>query len=353
MQTFGKFLAGVCAVLFIITGVLALLFFNVERKAFSSATYKQAFEEENLYERMPQVLAIALSTSIAEKERASAFLKLLTTDQWRTTISSILPPEELKTLTNEMLDSTFDYLNGKTDSIVISLLPFKNQMTTSGGMEAIKQILRAQPNCTPEQLMQMAVQAFTGGDLILCNPPEEALGLVTPLIETQLQIIAAAFPDEITLISVNSGDSSADPRSKLNKIRLAMQITPFFPLVFLSGIMIFGVRSLVGWLRWWGWPFMITGGFSILIGLLGSPILGWSLQRVIENQGAVFIPLVLSTIIAETASAVAHQMLKPVAIEGFILVMIGLMITIEVLLVKREKDQILQRLDAGANTYQK
>jgi len=80
VQTFGKFLAGVCAVLFIITGVLALLFFNVERKAFSSATYKQAFEEENLYERMPQVLAIALSTSLAEKERASAFLKLLTTD---------------------------------------------------------------------------------------------------------------------------------------------------------------------------------------------------------------------------------------------------------------------------------
>jgi len=53
LQTLGKFIAGICAVLFIITGVMALVLFNIERKAFSSTTYKQAFENQNLYARMP------------------------------------------------------------------------------------------------------------------------------------------------------------------------------------------------------------------------------------------------------------------------------------------------------------
>ena len=50
MGTFGKFLAAICAILFIVTSVLVLLLINIESKAFSSATYKQAFADQGLYQ---------------------------------------------------------------------------------------------------------------------------------------------------------------------------------------------------------------------------------------------------------------------------------------------------------------
>jgi len=328
MQTFGKLSAGVCAVLFVITGVMALLLFNIERKAFSSATYKQAFENQKLYERMPAILAAALSSSIAENQNADSYLKALTVADLESSISSILPPEELQTLTNDALDSIFDYLNGETDSAVISLLPFKRHFATDSGVEAIKNILRAQPQCTVEQLTHMGLGLLTGGDLILCNPPREMMELITPLIGTQLQIMTVTFPDQVTLISGNRSGTANDPRLKLDRMRALMRLTPFLPLIFLLGITVFAGRSLMDWLKWWGYPFVVTGASSLLIALLGAPALGWIIERVMQNQGAGFMHPILLAAMRETVSAVALQILKPVAVEGLMLALPGLVMAI-------------------------
>ena len=53
--------------------------------------------------------------------------------------------------------------------------------------------------CTAEQLLQLGL-GLLGGDIKLCNPPEELTGLATPLIESQLQVMAVAIPDQVTLI---------------------------------------------------------------------------------------------------------------------------------------------------------
>jgi hypothetical protein len=84
----------------------------------------------------------------------------------------------------------------------------------------------------------------------------------------------------------------------------------------------------------------------LLAALLGSPVVEWIIQRQIQNQGAVFMPLILATTLAETASAITRQILTPVAIEGFILAFLGLvMVVIGVLLRKKAKDQIQRRLE--------
>lgn len=62
----------------------------------------------------------------------------------------------------------------------------------------------------------------------------------------------------------------------------------------------------------------------MLLGLIGSPLVGWFLQFLIQTQGAAFIPPLLAPSIGETASAVASQMLIPVAIQGMIIAVIGL-----------------------------
>jgi hypothetical protein len=308
--------------LFIISGIIALLAFNIEWYAFNSAIYKRAFEKQNLYERTPAILANALHTSISESPTTDPYLKELTLEDWKGTISSIVPPEELKALTDSTLDSVFDYLNGKTDSAVISLLPIKAHLTGPAGMELVQKILLAQPPCTADQLLQIGM-GFLSGDIALCNPPAEMMGLMNPLIESQIQIMTFSIPNEITLISSAPGNTSNDYRAGLRQIRTLMTITPVFPLFFLFCITIFVVRSLMDWLQWWGYPFLITGGTSALIALMGAPLVGIIVQSILEIYGSGFIPPILFSAIRETVSAVTGEILRPVLIEGLILAFLG------------------------------
>src|SRR3990172_7105364 len=135
MQTLRRVLAAFCTILFIVTGVMALFLFNIERTSFSAETYKQAFEDRQLYSRMPAVLAEALTTAIRQNEDADEYLKALTASDWEAVISSLLPPEELKVLTDSTLDSTFDYLNDRSNSVVVSLVPFKLRLASPAGVQ--------------------------------------------------------------------------------------------------------------------------------------------------------------------------------------------------------------------------
>lgn len=338
MRTLGQFLAALCAILFIISTVIVLLLINIEAKAFSSATYKQAFADQRLYERMPSILASALMSTMGDRISAVPFLRAFTVEDWQNTITVMLPPEELQAMADNSLDATFDYLNGRTSSAVISLAPVKTQLAGPAGMDLVLQILSLQPACTTEQLLQIAT-GLLGGEIALCNPPPEALGLMTPFIQSQLQTMTNIIPNEVTIIPGTLSGTPEDPRLRLNSIRSAITFTPLLPLLLLFGMTVFAVRSLADWLTWWGWSFTIAGVSSVIIGLVGSPIVGWILQFFIQNQGTILIPPVLISSIAETTSAVARQLLVPVLIQGGILGFIGFgMVLLTLLLPKRPVD---------------
>ena len=342
MRTIGQFFAAICAILFVISAVLVMLLFNIEAKAFSSGTYKQAFEDQRLYERMPVIMATALTTTMGERLNTVPFLRALTVEDWQNTISVLMPSEELKAMADNALDATFDYLNGKTSSAVISLLPVKAQLAGPSGMKSVLQILSLQPACTVEQLTQIAM-GLLGGQIALCNPPPEAIGLMTPFIQSQLQTMTAIIPNEVTFIPGTLSGTPQDPRIRLNTIRSAIKLTPLVPLLLLFAVTIFAVRSLVDWLTWWGWSFMTAGVSSVLIGLVGSPLVGWILQFLIRNQGTVLIPPVFVSSIAETTSAVARQMLAPVMIQGGILGIVGLgMVVLAMFLPRPRMDVYIQ-----------
>jgi len=328
MDTFKKLLAWTCAILFVGSGISTLLLFNIDRTAFNSATYKQAFEKQNLYARIPKILGDSLHTFVAQDINSPAYLKALTVDDWTATITSLLPAEESKALTDNTLDSVFDYLNGKTDAVVISVVPFKNHLAGNTGIEVVKQILNSQPQCTAEQLLQIGLGVISGKDFMLCKPPDEFLNLINPLIESQLQVLTGAFPDQVTLVSNAQSHTSSDPRIKLNWARTLMKITPIFPLLFLFCLTIITVRSLTDWLKWWGYPFLITGAGSLFFALIGSPVLGFVIRTVIQQQGPRYLPENLISALGETVSAVSSQILKPVAVEGAILGVIGLVMII-------------------------
>lgn len=321
MKTFQTVLAWSCAILLVATGVAALILFNIERRAFSAETFKQAFERQNLYTRTPAILADALYTSVVQDGDAEPFLKTLTPAELEAGITDLLPPEELKTLSDEALDSVFAYLNNQTDSAYLSLLPIKNRLAGPQGMEFVSRIINAQPDCTVEQLLQMGM-GFFSGDIALCKPPQEMMGLVTPLIESELRFLTGTVPDEVTLISISDGNPQGDPRNQLNRARTVMKLSPFLPVFLLAALTFLAVRSLMDWLKWWGYSFLAIGAISALAALIGSPILGLVIKGVIQSQ-AGFLPSILTSALGETVSAVSRQILSPVVVQGGILGFIG------------------------------
>lgn len=322
MRQISYVLAVLCTIGFVVAGTASLLLFNIERRAFDSATYKQAFEDQRLYERMPALLASVLQTYVSQNAPAFPFLKELDAPDWQSTISSLLPPEELRALANGALDSTFDYVNGRSNTVVISLLPIKARLIGESGVNVIRQFLQTQPTCTIDQLTQMAL-GLLGGSIALCNPPEEAIGLFEPFIQSQLQTLNAAFPNEVTVFTGPDSGTSTDPRTQLHLVRSAIRFSPFFAILLLLAVALFAVRGIRDFLVWWGWPLLIAGVASVLVGLIGSPLVGWFLQFLIQTQGAAFMPPLLAPIIGETASAVARQMLIPVTVQGLIITVIG------------------------------
>ena len=340
MQTLGKLIAWLCALLFIITGMAALLLFNIERKAFSSDTYKKGFENQNLYERMPAILANTVTATITQNQNLPTFVKTLTVANWEGTIRSILPAAELKVVTDEALDSIFDYVNRRADSVVISIVPLKSHLVGAPGVEAIRQIIRAQPPCTVDQLQAIALGFLSGGDIILCNPPEDVMQLLQPVLESQTQNLVAVLPDQITLVPATLSGTPNDPRLRLNNVRLIMLLSPLAPAAFLLGITLFAVRGLRDWFTWWGWPLLLTGLGSLFIAWLGSPVIGFIVRALMQYWGANFIPPTLLATIQETASSVASEILKPVVIEALILAVAGLGMAVFALFVPRRQYDI-------------
>ncbi len=127
-------------------------------------------------------------------------------------------------MTDQTLDSAFDYLNFRSNSVVISLLPIKARLAGEGGVNVVRDFLRTQPDCTLDQLTQMGL-GLLSGNIALCNPPDQAMGFFAPFIQSQLQTITATFPNEIALVP-----GAAERDAERSALEIA--VGPLWHLIF-------------------------------------------------------------------------------------------------------------------------
>ncbi|HSG43270.1 MAG TPA: hypothetical protein VLA72_08955 [Anaerolineales bacterium] len=335
MKTIGKFLAVISAFIFVISGVVAIVFFNIEQKAFSPETYKVTFKEQGLYDAAPAIFTDLIISSMEDSGGASILITVLNRDDMALVIASLLPPEEFEFVINEAFDSFFDYLNGDTESISISLLSLKRHLVSEGGMQAFTQLLLAQPECTPAQALQITLGFLSSGEgLIFCRPPQEAIGFVIPIIETQLQVMTSNLPDRLILAD-SSQTGLVEFRARLDRIRAIMRLTPAFPMMMLLSIVIFTVRSINDWLNWWGIPILITGIMSALLALIGTPLIRLFVDDVIL-QGNADMPTIFLDIMRNVTGSLVSQILGPIAIAGIILALIGVGMVVGASFMKRQ-----------------
>lgn len=320
MESFKKSLAGLFAVLFVMSAVFALLLFNFDRRGFSAETYHKAFAKDDFYNRLPTVLAEAMITT--DQSQLPIAMSGMDMQAWDSFFRTILAPDALTTMGDGLLNSTFAYLNQQADIVQLSLVPLKTSMVGPSGVQAIYGILGAQPDCTLMQLAQMGFDLISGGSIQFCNPPAELEPVMTPAIQAQLQVAVTLIPDQIT---VYEAPLQNDPRQKLQIARLFMRLSPILPLVFLLLMTIFAVNTFTSWLTWWGASFLATGTLASLMGLTGAPIFSAIFQGLLTSRLPDYLPSIFLNYASDLAATMLQALITPVLWQGLIMAVIGLM----------------------------
>lgn len=333
-------LAGFFAALFVASTVLAFALYNVEQSVFDADLYKQALLEEEVYLRLPELTAQALATA-AQRPEGSGLLALfrnLSEEEWRRFVLELLPPDVLRILAEEAITQVMAYLNGESDVANLSLTSLKTYLQSPEGTSALYGMLKAQPDCSLEQLSAMALgqQALT-----LCNPPDTFLFVdLRPIFEAEIKAAVSLLPDQVTLISVDP----ARPRDlrNLKNLRLAMRLSPLLPVFCLLAIVVLAVRSFKDWLNWWGYPLLLAGFISMSLSVLSRPLASLTFQVFIAPVLPDAIPVEIVDVIKDLIATIVHNAVQPTLLLAGIIALVGLVMVALALFTGRRSANVLR-----------
>lgn len=363
LRACSKVIAACLAIAFVISALIALILFNIQGKLLKSETYKDALEQQGIYERLPSLVTKQIATSMtynpcrenpeqcegedqvqgpAEDENGGppSYLKNLSEEQWEQILSQILTPEWTKSQTESALDQLFAFLDSGEDtlSIKISLVDLKANLTGEKGMDIILELVYAQPPCTEQllnTLFDIAAGEFTPDELLVCAPPEDILEDLAPEMEAALERVVEEIPDEATigqdLFGGNEDQGLQGPienrEINFQTIRLALRFSPFLPLLFLVLYTLFGVRSLKDFLLWWGIPFLALSLAALGIGLIAFPIINWGLETFVLSRIPGAIDPSFIDILIDTAELLVQSLVRVIATQAVVIGILGLIMT--------------------------
>ena len=171
----------------------------------------------------------------------------------------------------------------------------------------------------------------SGDGSVFCRPPDDVLGQVKPDIRSQLDKYLIEMPDQQVLLSPDTGENSSS-NGPLGKglpagIRLAhliMRLSPDLPLGFLLLVSLLAVRTLKGWLRWWGIPIFISG----LLSLVWALFISASFERGWVDLLASRIPSTLSlglvTLGHDLARAILQSLTGTIIFTSLLIAVFGI-----------------------------
>ena len=225
-------------------------------------------------------------TPQSDSDPQAAYLKNLSSEHWQALILHLLPPQDLQEMTEATLDQLSAYLNGETDTVKMPLVKLKARLTGQAGQDFILKLVNAQPPCTEEQKGQINSSGFgaEGQPPVVCAATGATLEKLSQELQRQLSEAVSEIPKEATLVkppsssdpASGSGPLGSDPQAALQKVNTALNLSPLLPLTFLLLTALFGVRSIKGWLRWWGVPILITGFILLSVGIAAIPAFEWA-----------------------------------------------------------------------------
>jgi hypothetical protein len=224
------------------------------------------------------------------------------------------------------------------------MVSLKQRIAGIAGLDVILQIIRAQPPCTVSLVEQIVANLLNGQmDILICNPPDIVLTLLTSTIQSQLAVYTSHIPDQIVILSSTPGVNQSnqgplggsDPTRVVHLVRTIMRLNPIVPLILLILITLLVVRSLKGWMRWWGIPFFFTGLFTIVLAILSSIFFEQTWSAFIVKRIPPYITTDLVTLGHDLLNAILQPFLKGLIMTGLIIGMVGLGIWVGSIFIRR------------------
>jgi len=120
-------------------------------------------------------------------------------------------------------------------------------------------------------------------------------------------------------------------------IRLAIRLSPLLPLALLLLVTLFGVRSLKGFLRWWGIPLLIVGVIAVVGAAMIPLLLNWAIVTYGSSLTTGLITPEVINLAIEMVSNVIGSLALAILIQAAILALLGLVFIIVSFFVKKRQ----------------
>jgi hypothetical protein len=344
------------AMAFVVLAIPALLALGFERTFYRPETYKQVLNEQQFYQRFPDVVGEVLTNPNLTGDSIPPQLQSLSVGDYRTIVSPLMPPEWLRSVSERTIDETLGFINSTAQSSTakIPLEGLNQRVAGEPGLNAVRTVIKSWPPCTTDELVDWGVGAFNGDlqNVPVCAPPAESMELIEPGIRASLETGVSAIPAEFDLgtplttlatpmIDSETGLSGPSLLATLRQIRSTAQISWVPALVFLGllGLVMLGsIKRMCGWL---GWTLLITGVLggvtAAMIALLtsGEQIRGL-LNRPTEEVA------IIQQVIGEVFVGVVRAYAFEVAISAGVMLLVGIVLLIVSRFVERQPDIVMR-----------
>ena len=327
--------AGIFACLFVATMVFSFVVYNFEKSIFDAELYIQAFEKEDLYQRLPDLIAQTLHVASQEADANNplALLRNLSDDEWILFVSEILPPKEIEIIANDIVRQIMAYLNGASDEIVISLASLKKHLSSPQGINAIYGILDAQPDCTIDQVVAIAMGQQ---NVSLCRPPDTFLLFdLRPIIDSEIKTAVSLVPEQVDLAP--AGAERAGELQDLQNMRIVMRLTPLLPVLCLLMVTVIAVRSFGELLNWWGYQLFLAGLFSIGVTVLSGPLSAWLFHSFVAPALPENLPPDIFAMFEDVVASIAYGAVQPTIKIAGIMALLGLLMIATPFLLRKQR----------------
>ncbi len=276
-----RFFAVIILAVFVIAFPLSLVLRDVGAIMFDPETTKMLVREnlrnsDLISSLARQATQQMLNGESGEESGIQLALAQLSEEDWRQITELVAPENLVNDTADQLVDAFSAWLNTQAafPDVQLNLADLKDNAITNAG-EVFKVLMNALPACDAQALSSLESTANEDPTQLaeaipLCLPPEPVYSAVTAQAQLIMTQMLGQTPDTIDLGALNQGQAPAElTLLKHNLVSLRTFLGWSWMAVLGVGIigMILGASGLPSFLRWSGWPLVVSGALVLIFAI--------------------------------------------------------------------------------------
>lgn len=352
MKAFLQLLAFVCAVLFVVFAFTAVLLSTFAQVVTNRETMKEVMAQADdvLIEAAPLLISQSINERLNQYGLPSVDID---EQQLETAVETLLPPGWVEAQSETAVDTLYNALEtGDIENahLTIQTTPLKQQIEGPAGKQLVASVLANVPACSIENLESLLSELQSDG-IPVCIPPNTDMVQLTDRLHAEVITAVNQNPQLLGqdgIITIPLFPSQAAPaqqaqmQQQFQQLQQSFQLLKqvgrfiwFIPLALLFFILLFTVRSLNDFGRWWGWPLVCASLLTFILTFAFPQLSVLGLRVITIQTNADFIQPFTQTLL----QTVQKVWLNKVYLQASIMLGIGLVLVFFTLLTPKRPQQ--------------